>query len=441
MTDLLYIGASGARAYRAALAGVANNIANADNPDYVRRTVLTREATSIGHTSPLYFQRTAMHGAEIGGTNRSADIFADQGLRFALNQSGGAATRAHWLGLAETALGDGPQGVGTRLSAFFSSAEALAAAPADPALRATMLAALDDSARAFNATAGRLTELADEIGAAATTATASVNATLGELADVNRALRSAVPGSPGEAQLLDRRDAGLLSLSEMMPATIGFAEQGQAHVSLAGVTLLDGVTAQSLTVTSAADGHLSYASDGTPLPAFAQGVLGGIASAANALATQRYALDAQASQFAIALNGWQAGGQMSDGTPGIPLLSGITAATLALTTTDSSAIAAATPGSANGNLLAMSTLRGPSGAEASWQALVTAGATQLQSARGEADAANAQTDYALERRDSVSGVDLDREAADLLRLQQSYDAAARVIQVARDTMQSILSIF
>ncbi len=32
------------------------------------------------------------------------------------------------------------------------------------------------------------------------------------------------------------------------------------------------------------------------------------------------------------------------------------------------------------------------------------------------------------------------EAAELLRLQQAYGAAARVLQVARDTVQSILDI-
>jgi flagellar hook-associated protein 1 FlgK len=41
----------------------------------------------------------------------------------------------------------------------------------------------------------------------------------------------------------------------------------------------------------------------------------------------------------------------------------------------------------------------------------------------------------------VGEVDLDREAAELLRFQQAYEAAARTVQVARETMQSILNIF
>jgi flagellar hook-associated protein 1 FlgK len=41
----------------------------------------------------------------------------------------------------------------------------------------------------------------------------------------------------------------------------------------------------------------------------------------------------------------------------------------------------------------------------------------------------------------MSGVDLDQEAADLLRFQQAYAGSARVIQTARETLESILNIF
>ena len=37
--------------------------------------------------------------------------------------------------------------------------------------------------------------------------------------------------------------------------------------------------------------------------------------------------------------------------------------------------------------------------------------------------------------------DLDREAADLLRYQQAYNAATRVIQVARETVNAMFELF
>jgi flagellar hook-associated protein 1 FlgK len=44
-----------------------------------------------------------------------------------------------------------------------------------------------------------------------------------------------------------------------------------------------------------------------------------------------------------------------------------------------------------------------------------------------------------DHRDSISGVNLDEEAADLLRFQQAYQAAAQIIQVSNQLFQSILA--
>ncbi len=55
------------------------------------------------------------------------------------------------------------------------------------------------------------------------------------------------------------------------------------------------------------------------------------------------------------------------------------------------------------------------------------------------DALTVVNDQAVEARDKVSGVSLDSEAADLIRFQQAYQAAAKTIQVASDLFDAILS--
>lgn len=55
------------------------------------------------------------------------------------------------------------------------------------------------------------------------------------------------------------------------------------------------------------------------------------------------------------------------------------------------------------------------------------------------DALQVVNDQAIEARDKVSGVSLDKEAADLIRYQQAYQAAAKTIQVAGDLFDAILS--
>jgi len=49
-------------------------------------------------------------------------------------------------------------------------------------------------------------------------------------------------------------------------------------------------------------------------------------------------------------------------------------------------------------------------------------------------------DQAVKARDTVSGVSLDKEAADLIRYQQAYQAAAKVLQVANQLFDSVLQI-
>ena len=41
---------------------------------------------------------------------------------------------------------------------------------------------------------------------------------------------------------------------------------------------------------------------------------------------------------------------------------------------------------------------------------------------------------------AVSGVSLDQEAADLIRFQQAYQAAAKILQVASQLFESVLSV-
>lgn len=72
-------------------------------------------------------------------------------------------------------------------------------------------------------------------------------------------------------------------------------------------------------------------------------------------------------------------------------------------------------------------------------ALVSQTGNLSQQISARRDAAQAIQDQTKSDLDSVSGVNLDEEAADLLRYQQAYQAAAQVISMARDMFQTLLS--
>ncbi len=96
----------------------------------------------------------------------------------------------------------------------------------------------------------------------------------------------------------------------------------------------------------------------------------------------------------------------------------------------------------NGNavaLLALRGVRGPSGTiEDSHDRLVAGIAVPLAETRTREEAARANRDAAAEALAQTSGVDLNREAAEMLLFQQAYQANARIIQTARETFAALI---
>jgi flagellar hook-associated protein 1 len=176
----------------------------------------------------------------------------------------------------------------------------------------------------------------------------------------------------------------------------------------------------------------------------AGGTLAGIADSAQRIADARVTLGGIASDFADAVNAFQADGRDLDGSAGPDVFSYDTAdpSKLTVTLTDPRKIAAAGVGGGprdNANLLALADKRATAGYEGRVTSLIGGNATALSSARAVAAAQTAIREGAVSRYDATAGVDLDQEAVDLMRYQQAYQAAARVIQVGRECFQSLIN--
>jgi flagellar hook-associated protein 1 FlgK len=444
MSDLLRIGASGINAYRSALTVVGENVANSETKGYARRDVTLKES-AIGGSGPLYRASPNGGGVRATAVTRAWNDFKAGDARGAASDAASAGTRAQWLGAVENALPDGDSGVSARITDFFTAANRLSADPTGSVPRADTLAALGDAVDAIKSGAAGLARVAGGISADASSTVASVDANLAAIAKLNQSLARAPEGSSAKASLSDERDRLLDDLSTQIGIDVKIGSNGTAGVTLAGspeTSLVDGTQAASLALAVAEDGRLSLSIDGvsrTP----SGGRLAGLTDAAAATADARVSLDKLAVDFAGQINNWQAQGRTPAGTNGAALLSvGATAASLALATTNPAAIAAASAdGTANGNLATLGDLRGADGAEARMSGIVNLNAQALAAATAQSSAAGARRDAAFVERDDVSGVDLDREAAELIRFQQAYDGSARIIQVARETLQSILQLF
>lgn len=442
MTDLLTLGAQGVRNYSRALSTVGDNIANAQTPGYARRTTVIAEQPSTG-ANPLYLNQVSPNGALATGVSRAVDRFLTDDARAAFGDAGRASARLSGLSAAETALDDGGNGVGKSMTAFFNRADELAADPSNSTRRAAFLQSVDDVASTFRRTADGLSRAGQSVSASATGTVDQINTDVTALMRVNEGLRRARDGSTNQASLLDERDRLLDSISANLPVSINYDATGAASLSVNGNTLLSGSDRAALSVTTAADGRLTASATG-PAGSFSvtpsTGTLSGQIDAADHIATQRSRLDTLANSFAAAVNAQHAAGRTPGGSAGVPLLTiGTGAADIAAVALTASDVAAADPSSSNGNALAFGNLRGAAGGEANWAALVAQQSQAVASARAQDTVASTRRDGADSARADMSGVDLDREAAELVRYQQAYQASARVVQAAREMMQTIFN--
>lgn len=442
MTDLLSIGASGLRAYRDALGTTSDNIANAQTAGYVRRTVRLEEAVG-GGTSPLYLSSLSPGGVSVGGIQRSIDQWLVEDSRVSISNADRSASRLTWLGATELALNEGSYGVGTAVTSVFNAADSLAADPLSLSARMAFIEAVATAAGTFQATAEKLQSVSSGIADAAGANVSQVNSDVVALGRVNEGLLRAREGSTSQASLLDERDRLLDSLSGALPISVTYNAQGAAAVSVltsnGSLQLMNGVSSATLSAAAGPDGRLTIALGGTQFVS-SSGSLAGLSAAADTNAEKREQLDQLASQFANELNSAHQSGYDSAGNAGQPLISFLgSALTMAALALNPSQVAAAGASSDNANVLAMSSLRGTGSVEQGWTHLAAMHAQAVASAKAENSAASSRREGALQARGELSGVDLDREAAELLRFQQAYEASAKVIQVAREAFQSILN--
>jgi len=232
-------------------------------------------------------------------------------------------------------------------------------------------------------------------------------------------------------------------ITEKLDVQINFGDNGTADISRNGISLLTFNTASPVSFVANAGTSFDLEIAGTAQTAPSNGTLGGLHRSQSSLVNLSNELDSLAVQFAEEINTWQANGRTDAGAPGTAIISHSgTASSLSTTGVGANDIAlASSAGVANGNILAFVDLRSATGTEQGYEKIALGQAQTLLSARSESKAATAFDRATREARNNVSAVDLDREAADLIRLQQSYEASARIIQVARETMQSILAIF
>ncbi len=283
-----------------------------------------------------------------------------------------------------------------------------------------------------------------------------INAWAGQIADLNAAIRTAMQADTRPNALLDQRDLLISRMSDLASVNVSATSFGSVAISIGGVPIVRDDRVTNLEVdNSGATPVLRWDEDGDPnvttngiLAQIDGGKLAGELRVASEI-VPRYAanLNNMVTRLISAVNTQHTAGVDSEGRDGLPFFTGTNAKTIAVNPaieSDTTRIAAAKVGggpndteNARAMAILSSTQTGP---DVFYRQVIDQLGVEAQTASNRNKIQHSITVSVDNQRDSVSGVSLDQEMTNLIRYQQSYNAAAKYVAAINQTLDSLLNI-
>ncbi|QWC57423.1 flagellar hook-associated protein FlgK [Erythrobacter sp. 3-20A1M] len=318
--NLITIGKSGASAARAALELTGQNIANAGNATYARRTLGQSEVVATGGIG--LSASSALSGVRADGVQRTQSLFLQNEVRRTNSDVSRADAELRGLKNAESAIEQA--GIYPAIVNFEAALSQLVSDPLDGALRANALESANTLTQTFAIATEGMGVAADELRFDVEAGVTEFNTLSAELARTNIGLARSQEGSANKAALLDQRDALLTRMSGLANLSTEFDSVGRVAVRAGGAggqTIVSGAQAASISVAFDGAGNTEFSVGGTPL-VLGSGSLAGQAQGLRHIADLSDKLDGLAAQLIERGNTAQAAGITPAGTQGQPLFSG-----------------------------------------------------------------------------------------------------------------------
>ncbi|WP_454620650.1 flagellar hook-associated protein FlgK [Bradyrhizobium cenepequi] len=259
LNDALAIAMSGLRANQAAMSLVSSNVANAETPGYVRKTL--DQVTSY----------SGAYGANVvvAGINRELDQYIQAQLRTETSGASYAALRSSVLQQVQSLYGD-PGAIGTLESAFndlTTALQALSTSADNQSARISVLNAASTLTQQLNSMTQGIQTLRGSAETGIRDSVATANNLLKQIASINNQLMANPLGGTSTdastAALLDQRDQYVTQLSELMDIRVTTNSVNQVTVFTGSGIQLVGNEAATLSFNSQAtvNANTTWSSD------------------------------------------------------------------------------------------------------------------------------------------------------------------------------------
>jgi flagellar hook-associated protein 1 FlgK len=438
LNSILSVAASALSAQETAIQVTDNNIANAETPGY------TRETVALTATSPT---QTA-NGEELGTGVDAASI---QSVRASLltlgiqQQSSGqtsAAAQENALTDVQSLFPDSGSSIGTAMSTFFTSLSALSNAPSSTADRQTVLSDAGNVAQAFNTVSNGLSTAQTSLNSEISGDVTQINEITQQIAALNPQIAAANAQGGNAGSIQDQQSQLELQLSQLTSISVTSTAQGDTITTGNGSALVVGDQSYALrtTTNSSAMTQVLDSNGQNITKDISGGDMGGAITARDiTIAGIASQVDTLAYQFATAINTAQSAGYDQNGNAGtalfaVPSTSAGAAASIAVSATEPSAIAASSDSSSgsNGNVanltaVQMSALPSGSDPTDAYADIVDQLGNAVSDASTESSALTTSLSQLTSEQGSISGVSTDEESTNLISYQQAYEAAAEIV--------------
>ena len=439
------------------------NLANVNNTSYSRQrvqfgdlgTVMTAQGPESMGIQALSVQqlRDALLDGQVMNEASLSSYYQTLQTAYQRAQAGLGQTVASPTA-ADTTTTTSDTGIGAALDDVFNAFQSFAASPTDTGLRQALIQKTSILSDRMQLTDTRLAQVQSDLNTQIASDVTSVNGMLQNIADLNRQIGRLEINNPGAAvDLRDQRQSLLEQLAAKLPITATEVPGGQVQVSAKDASGSPVVLVNLASVTGPvtfSGTQLSAGSPATVLAPNAGSIQGAIAARDGAIQGLRDNLNKLASQLVTSVN---AAYNPTGSTGDFFAASGTTAAAFRLDPSVTAAnLKASDGGPAGDNTIAQAiaqlanhsfSVSGGDSFDGTFGGFYASSVSSLGQSLASANSqvtnqSNIET-LVRSQRDSVSGVSLDEELANLQKYQRAFQASSRVFTVIDNLLDEVVN--
>jgi len=449
INSLLDMSAKSLAVYQKALSVTSNNIANANDPHYIRQRVV------LGAERPdVYSKLSVGNGVKIEYIQRLKNQTLDNQIVKYNSDRTFSEKQSNVVSQIETLFSEPTDlGMANLLTSFLNSWEEMSVNPTSVPLRTNVLQNAQKLSVKANSIYEGMEELKRDLGKESVDAITDVNNYLTEINTLNKQIyESSIMGNTAN-DLLDSRDKSVEELSKLVDVNVIYDNYNVANVSIGGVYAVGRLSKIELKTVEEDGKLLIKTKDGTTPVSVSGGELASMQKSYNKdIKSYEKQIDDVLKSVYDEVNNLHVTAYSNTVPPetGIKFFSNYTSGKLEINSEivkDVNKIAVSADGTDGNNEIAkkialLKTKELASGLTISdtYSNLVSAIGYEKVLQDQNAESFDLVISQLQEQKSNYSGVSLDEEMADVLNFQKSYDASAKLIGIANQMLETLINM-